>query len=87
MRHNGEIKWRGSTVYISQALAGEPVGLHETADGDWTVSYGPVHLGIIKHRGDRLRKPKRPTRGLVDNPAGLPTTPPAQPLKKQQMQS
>jgi len=87
VRHNGEIKWRGSTVYISQALAGEPVGLHETADGDWTVSYGPVHLGIIKHRGDRLRKPKRPTRGLVDNPAGLPTTPPAQPLKKQQMQS
>lgn len=83
VRHNGEIKWRGNTVYISQALAGEPVGLHETADGNWIVCYGPVHLGVIKHRGDRLQKPKRPSRGLVDNPVGLPTTPQPQPQQIQ----
>ena len=29
VRHNGEIRWRGETVYISEALVGEPVGLLE----------------------------------------------------------
>jgi putative transposase len=67
VRSNGEIKWQGHTVYISAALVGEPVGLLEEPDGDWAVSYGPVALGIIAHGGDRLRKPKRQIRGLVDN--------------------
>lgn len=82
VRHNGEIKWRGNSVYINQALAGEAIGLRETAEGDWTLCYGPVHLGVIKHGADRLQKPKRPARGLVDNPGGLPTTPPAQPQQQ-----
>ena len=79
VRRNGEIKWRGSTVYVNQALTGEPVGLHETADGSWAVHYGPIHLGLIDHRARRLRRPKKPAPGLVDNPDGLATTPPAQP--------
>jgi|ETN02SMinimDraft_2_1059926.scaffolds.fasta_scaffold31812_1 transposase InsO family protein len=78
VRRNGEIRWRGNTVYITQALAGEPVALAEGDDGAWTVSYGPVMLGHIDHRGERMKRPKRPARGLVDNPDGLPTTPPAQ---------
>lgn len=78
VRQSGEIKWRGRRVYINQALAGEPVGLAESENGAWTVRYGPVHLGLIEHRANRLKKPKRPARGLVDNPHGLPTTPPAQ---------
>lgn len=78
VRRNGEIRWRGNTIYISTALIGEPVGLLEGEDGAWTVVYGPIELGLIAHRGDRLRKPRRPARGLVDNPGGLPTTPPAQ---------
>ncbi len=78
VRTNGEIKWGGQLIYVSQALAREPVGLLEDADGAWRVCFGPIELGLIDHRGDRLKKPKRRTRGLVDNPAGLPTTPPAQ---------
>jgi transposase len=81
VRHNGEIRWRGNTVYVNQALAGEPVGLRQT-DAGWTVRYGPVELGLIDHRGDRLKRPRRPARGLVDNPDGLPTTPPAQPPQR-----
>ena len=79
VRHSGEIKWRGNSIYISQALAGEPVGLQDTDDGGWTVRYGPIDLGVIDHRADRLRRPKPPAGGLVDNPGGLPTIPPAQP--------
>jgi transposase InsO family protein len=67
VRHNGEIRWQGSTIYISEALIGEPVGLIEDEDGDWTAFYGPIALGVIAHRGDRLRKPKQPACGLVDN--------------------
>jgi len=67
VRHNGEIKWQGSTVYVSTALIGEPIGLIETGNGDWTAHYGPVLLGVFSHRGDRLRKPKRPACGPVDN--------------------
>ncbi len=67
VRHSGEIKWHGNTIYISEALIGEPVGLIEDEDGNWIASYGPIALGIIAHRGDRLRKPKRQACGLVDN--------------------
>jgi putative transposase len=69
VRHNGEIRWRGDTIYISEALIGEPVGLLENQDGSSTVCYGPITLGVIAHNGDRLRKPKRRRRtcGLVDN--------------------
>jgi putative transposase len=60
VRHNGEIRWHGGTIYISEALVGEPVGLIGDDDGDWNVFDGPIALGVIAHGGDRLRKPKRP---------------------------
>jgi putative transposase len=86
VRHNGEIRWRGSTVYVTEALIGEPVGLREGQDDSWSVSYGPVELGIIAHGEDRLRKPKRRARGLVDNAkARCPQGPQAQ--KQQQKQT
>ena len=79
VRCNGEIKWQGRLVYLSQALTGEPVGLAETDDGAWRVTYGPVVLGVIAHGSDRLRRPRTrprpPTRGLVDNAARCPQGP------------
>jgi hypothetical protein len=78
VRSNGEIKWQGKLVYINAALAGEPVGLTEGEDGDWRVCYGPVALGVIDHRRDRLKKPARQACGLVDNAARCPQGPQAQ---------
>jgi len=78
VRRSGEIKWKGNAIYINQALAGEAVALIEQDDGLWQVRYGPIELGGIDHRGQRLQRPKRKARGLVDNPDGLPTSPPAQ---------
>lgn len=77
VRHNGEIKWQGNTIYITTALIGEPVGLVEH-DGGWRLSYGPIELGVIAHGSDRLRKPRSHARGLVDNAYALPTSPQAQ---------
>lgn len=73
VRHNGEIKWQGNTIYLSSALIGEPVGLMQREDDSFAVHYGPIELGIIAHGDDRLHKPKRRTRGLVDNASALPT--------------
>ena len=83
VRHNGDIRWQGSTIYISAALIGEPVGLIESGDGNWAASYGPVLLGLIAHRGDRLHKPKPPACGLVDNAARCPQGPQSQQQQQQ----
>jgi putative transposase len=57
VRRNGDIKWRGELVYISEVLSGEPVGLEETADGRWSVYFGPVRIGVIHPGEGRLRRP------------------------------
>jgi putative transposase len=80
VRHNGEIKLSGNMIYISAALVGEPIALAENEDG-WTVSYGPIVLGTIAHRGDRLQQPKRQGCGLVGNAARSPQGP--QPQQQQ----
>lgn len=67
VRPNGEIRWRGKEIYISAALVGEPVGIAEEENGDWSIIYGPIALGIVAQTGDRLRKPKRKRCGLVGN--------------------
>lgn len=82
VRHNGEIRWQGNTIYINAALVGEPVGLLEDDEGSWPVSYGPIKLGVIAHGENRLRKPKPPACGHVDNAARCPQGP--QPQKQQQ---
>jgi hypothetical protein len=56
VRSSGETKWRGGLLYLSTALIGEPVGIEETDDGTWQVSYGPVPLGILDPSG-KLRRP------------------------------
>ena len=57
VRPNGAIRWRGAEIYLTEALVGDPVGLVEHQDGGWAVRFGPIELGVIDHRGDRLRKP------------------------------
>jgi transposase InsO family protein len=83
VRHNGEIRWHGETIYISEALTGEPIGLLEDADGNFTVCYGPILLGVIAHGDNRLRKPKQQSCGLVDKAAPCPQGPQAQQQQQQ----
>jgi len=56
VRPNGEIKWGGDLVFLSEALAGEPVGIAETEPGDWLVRFADVELGIIDRRTKKLRR-------------------------------
>ncbi len=54
VRRGGEIKWGGKSVFISETLAGENVGIAETRDGDWLVRYAQIDLGIIDPKRHRL---------------------------------
>jgi transposase InsO family protein len=49
--HHGDIKWRGSKVFISTALAGEPVGLAELETGGHLVRFANHALGVIDRDG------------------------------------
>jgi putative transposase len=70
VRHNGEIKWRGDCIYISESLTGEPIGLDEQEDGTWVLYFGPVHLGQLDQAGQvqrpaaRRRRHKPASRGV-----------------------
>lgn len=50
----GQVKWRGDSVFVSEAVAGELVGLAETARGDWTVHFMHVELGRLDRRTRRF---------------------------------
>jgi len=49
---SGCIKWRNEFIYVSQALAGEPVGLKQIADTAWEVWFSFLPLGIL----DEIKK-------------------------------
>jgi len=44
---SGGIKWRNNYFYVSQALAGEPIGLKQITDTDWEVWFSFLLLGIL----------------------------------------
>jgi transposase InsO family protein len=56
VRPTGEIKWGGDLVFVSEALAGETVGVAETDDGDWIVRFAAVDLGLIDRTSKKLRR-------------------------------
>jgi transposase InsO family protein len=67
VRTSGEIKWRGSFTFISEALIGEPVGISERDDGHWLVRFADVQLVLIDRYSQKVtrfgpgRPPRRPS--------------------------
>jgi len=56
VRSNGEIKWKGSLVYVSQSLVGEAVAIEETEAGEWALRFYNHPIGVIDERHERLRR-------------------------------
>ncbi len=50
VRTNGEIKWRGAMLYVSEALRGEPVGLVPIDEARWELYFAQQKLGILDER-------------------------------------
>jgi putative transposase len=62
VRSNGEIKWKGELIFVSQVLVGEPVGIDRTEWGEWRVRYADVELGFVDIKHQRLnRRPAPPS--------------------------
>jgi len=60
--YSGHIKWRNRTVYITEVLTGEVVGLTLVDDELWDVYFGPIRLGALNMRRldlGLLRPPSR----------------------------
>jgi len=64
VRSNGEIRWGGELIFVSETLVGEPVGVAETESGDWIVRFADYPVGMIDRRTRKLRPfaPARPGR-------------------------
>lgn len=58
VRHNGEIKWHGELIYVSQILAQEPLGLTQIDEEQWEVRYSFHLLGILDQRAKKITPAK-----------------------------
>ncbi len=47
VRHNGEIRWKGELIYLSEVLAGELVALRQKEEHRWEVSFSFYPLGVL----------------------------------------
>jgi putative transposase len=63
VRSNGEIRWRGGLIFISETLCGEAIAISETELG-YAVHFGPILLGRLDARQERLVRPTPPLRHL-----------------------
>lgn len=50
VRSDGSIKWKGSYMFVGEALASELIGLTETENGAWHLQLGPMLLGVLHER-------------------------------------
>lgn len=67
VRCNGEIKWKGSTLFVSQALIGEAVAISEHEDDHWIVRFADIPLLLIDRRTGKAARygPGRPPRSAA----------------------
>lgn len=56
VRSNGEIKWGGGFLYVSEALIGEQVGLRRVDNDRWTIHFGPVPLAMYDASNKQLQR-------------------------------
>jgi len=62
VRSSGDIKWQQHSIFLSEVLGGETVGLYHRLEGAWEVRFGPIVLGCFQEQdpAPRLRRPRPP---------------------------
>jgi transposase InsO family protein len=72
VRENGEIRWRGGSLFISTALAGEPIGLQALPSGGWLARFLTIELGLVERGGESFLPfgPARPGRAEGEEQSG-----------------
>lgn len=61
VRSNGEIKWKGGLLFVTEVLRDEPVGLMQAEDELWRLYFGTVHLASWNERTSKFEPPSLPT--------------------------
>jgi len=56
VRRDGNIRWRGGMLFVSEVLGGEPVGLEEVDDGIWSLHFSSLLLARFDEE-HRILKP------------------------------
>jgi len=56
VRSSGEIKWRGTMLFVSDAITGETVGVSQRPDGHWLIRFANVALGLIDRSSGELAR-------------------------------
>ena len=56
VRSNGQIKWKGDMVYVSESLRGEPIGLVQIDERTWSIQFGPLMIGLLDDPTRRVDK-------------------------------
>jgi hypothetical protein len=49
----GAFQWKDVVFRAGRLLAGQPLGIRQTADGEWDVLYGPILLGYLLLRNGK----------------------------------
>jgi len=57
VRSNGQIKWQGHLVFISEALIGEPIGLLPLDEDRWQLWFCTLQLGVLNMRTNKIERP------------------------------
>ena len=57
VRHNGQIKWQGRMLYVSEVLRKERVGLQQIDNDRWELRFSFFLLGHISRDADKLIPP------------------------------
>src|SRR5258706_16179558 len=50
VRSNGQIKWHGKMLFVSEALIGEHVGLRQIDEDRWQLLFCKMRLGLVNER-------------------------------------
>lgn len=75
VRSSGEIKWAGTTLFVSEALVGEWVAIEEQETGELQMRFYAKPIGIIDKRHKRLQRVGVPARGHTKGGGVSPTYP------------
>lgn len=59
VRQNGEIKWNGSLIYVSEVLAKEPLGMCQIDEFQWEIRYSFHLLGVLDERTNKISPPSQ----------------------------
>ncbi len=56
---NGEIKWKGTQIFLTEVLIGANVGLLPIAESVWSIYFSTVRIGYLDALNERTlnRKP------------------------------